>query len=271
MISQTQITALQPLPGVAWITALKRGDPGPRRGRAPAARLFDERNLFRAHVAGLPRRAAGGVPQPGAGAAAPAQAGGVAGGDEPGTGARPRHGRPRPTHRAGRHRGARGQGRQQVKGGETRPARYSRRQLRLPGGRRVGRGRGGARRALRAPHERADGAPDADETVRSYKRLSQVERAFRRSRPWTSRCGRFATASSRGAGPHLPLPAGLLRRVAHAGGLRPLLFADEDQAAKATRDPVAPATRSNAALRKSTRSSSTTGRWSTASAPCSRN
>ena len=31
---------------------------------------------------------------------------------------------------------------------------------------------------------------------------------------------------------------------------RPLLFADEDQAAKATRDPVAPAERSEAALEK---------------------
>jgi len=31
---------------------------------------------------------------------------------------------------------------------------------------------------------------------------------------------------------------------------RPLLFADEDQAAKATRDPVAPAERSDAALEK---------------------
>ena len=31
---------------------------------------------------------------------------------------------------------------------------------------------------------------------------------------------------------------------------RPLLFADEDQAAKTTRDPVAPAARSAAALRK---------------------
>jgi hypothetical protein len=31
---------------------------------------------------------------------------------------------------------------------------------------------------------------------------------------------------------------------------RPLLFADEDQAAKATRDPVAPAKRSAAALHK---------------------
>ena len=50
--------------------------------------------------------------------------------------------------------------------------------------------------------------------------------------------------------PHLPVHAELLRRVAHARGLAPMLFADEDQAAKAKRDPVAPAKRSSAALEK---------------------
>ena len=50
---------------------------------------------------------------------------------------------------------------------------------------------------------------------------------------------------------------------------RPLLFADEDQRAKATRDPVAPATRSAAADQKAATRTSPTGRRSTASARCS--
>ena len=40
------------------------------------------------------------------------------------------------------------------------------------------------------------------------------------------------------------------RRCRGSGFVQPLLFADEDQAAKQTRDPVAPAERSDDALRK---------------------
>ena len=48
---------------------------------------------------------------------------------------------------------------------------------------------------------------------------------------------------------HFPMHARLLCRVARARGLAQLMFADEDQA-KATRDPVAPARRSAAAEKK---------------------
>jgi hypothetical protein len=55
-----------------------------------------------------------------------------------------------------------------------------------------------------------------------------------------------------GARAHLPVHARLLRRVAHEAW-REHMFADTDQLASATRDPVAPATRSKAALAKAGR------------------
>ena len=91
----------------------------------------------------------------------------------------------------------------------------------------------------------------AEDAVRSYKRLSSVERAFR---------------SMKTMDLHLrPIHHHLVTRVrAHiflcmlayyvqwhmVEAWRELLFCDEDQQAKITRDPVAPATRSGAALRK---------------------
>jgi len=92
---------------------------------------------------------------------------------------------------------------------------------------------------------------DADQTVRSYKLLSNVERAFR--------CFKSVDLMVR------PIHHRLEDRVrAHiflcmlayyvqwsmTEAWRPLLFADEDQESKASRDPVAPAERSDAALRK---------------------
>lgn len=91
----------------------------------------------------------------------------------------------------------------------------------------------------------------ADDTVRSYKQLSLVERAFRA----------FKTLDLKVR----PIRHRLVNRVrAHiflcmlayyvqwhmVEAWRPLLFCDEDQEAKSTRDPVAPAKRSVAALRK---------------------
>src|SRR3990170_2016850 len=91
----------------------------------------------------------------------------------------------------------------------------------------------------------------AEDAVRSYKSLSDVERAFR--------CLKSIDLLVR------PIRHRLEDRVrAHIflcmlsyyvewhmlEAWRPLLFADEDQAAKATRDPVAPAKRSKAALAK---------------------
>lgn len=94
----------------------------------------------------------------------------------------------------------------------------------------------------------------ASEIVRSYKSLSQVECAFRRLKTVGLKVR--------------PIPHRLADRVrAHIflcmlayyvewhmrEALRPLLFADDDPVAKATRDPVAPARRSAAASAKSAR------------------
>jgi transposase len=92
---------------------------------------------------------------------------------------------------------------------------------------------------------------DTDQTVRSYKLLSNVEQAFR--------CFKSVDLMVR------PIRHRLEDRVrAHiflcmlayyvqwhmTEAWRPLLFADEDQESKSSRDPVAPAERSDAALRK---------------------
>ncbi len=90
-----------------------------------------------------------------------------------------------------------------------------------------------------------------EETVRSYKRLAAVERAFRtlkgldlRVRPIFHRTEAHVTA-------HFFLCLLAYYVEWHMrDAWRPLLFADEDQAAKHTRDPIAPATRSEAALHK---------------------
>ena len=92
---------------------------------------------------------------------------------------------------------------------------------------------------------------DTDQTVRSYKLLSNVEHAFR--------CLKSVDLMVR------PIRHRLEDRVrAHiflcmlayyvqwhmTEAWRPLLFADEDQESKASRNPVAPAERSDAALKK---------------------
>ena len=92
---------------------------------------------------------------------------------------------------------------------------------------------------------------DADQAVRSYKLLSNIEQAFR--------CLKSLDLLVR------PIRHRLEQRVrAHificmlayyvqwhmTEAWRPLLFADEDQDAKSSRDPVAPAKRSDAAMRK---------------------
>ncbi|HSV92874.1 MAG TPA: transposase, partial [Desulfobacterales bacterium] len=89
------------------------------------------------------------------------------------------------------------------------------------------------------------------DAVRSYKQLSQVEQAFRtlktidlHVRPIHHRLEDRVRAHI-----FLCLLAYYVEWHMRAAW-RPLLFADEDQPAKATRDPVAPAARSEAALRK---------------------
>ncbi len=92
---------------------------------------------------------------------------------------------------------------------------------------------------------------DADETVRSYKRLSHVERAFRTFksvdlmvRPIRHRLDTRVRA-------HIFLCMLAYYVQWHMiEAWRPLLYADADQHAKTTRDPVAAAQRSASALRK---------------------
>lgn len=91
----------------------------------------------------------------------------------------------------------------------------------------------------------------AEASVRHYKNLSRVERAFRtfksldlEVRPLRHRRQRRVRA---------PLFLGMRAYYVewHMGeAWRPLLFADDDQVAKATRNPVAPAQRSEAARAK---------------------
>ena len=97
------------------------------------------------------------------------------------------------------------------------------------------------------PHARMN----SDDVVRNYKNLSQVEQAFRSMktvdlevRPIYHRLGDRVRA-------HLLLCMLAFYVKWHMmQAWRPLLFADEEQAAKAQRDPVAPARRSPSALRK---------------------
>ena len=92
---------------------------------------------------------------------------------------------------------------------------------------------------------------NSDDVVRNYKNLSQVEQAFRsiktvdlEVRPIYHRLADRVRA-------HLLLcMLAFYLKWQMMQALRPLLFADEQQAAKAQRDPVAPAKRSPSALRK---------------------
>jgi len=91
----------------------------------------------------------------------------------------------------------------------------------------------------------------ADDTARSYKRLSQVERTFRsletmdlQVRPIRHRL------EDRGRARLFLCMLAYYVQWHMIEAWRLLLFCDEDQEAKTTRDPVAPAQRSEAALRK---------------------
>jgi transposase len=91
----------------------------------------------------------------------------------------------------------------------------------------------------------------AADCVRNYKSLAQVERAFRSLKTIDLKIRPIHHRLADRVKSHI-----LLCMLAYyvewhmREAWRPLLFADEDQAAKATRDPVAPATRSAAARTK---------------------
>lgn len=95
---------------------------------------------------------------------------------------------------------------------------------------------------------------DADETVRSYKRLSAVERAFRSIKTVDLEVRPIHHHLEGRVRAHIFLCMLAYYVQWHmVEALRPLLFHDEDQASKANRDPVAPAQRSKAALEKTQR------------------
>ena len=91
----------------------------------------------------------------------------------------------------------------------------------------------------------------ADDLVRSYKQLANVERAFRSLKTVDLKVRPIHHRTADRVKAHI-----LLCMLAYyvewhmKEAWRTLLFADEDQAAKATRDPVAPAQRSERALTK---------------------
>jgi transposase len=91
----------------------------------------------------------------------------------------------------------------------------------------------------------------ADDTVRSYKLLSQVERAFRSLKSIDIHVRPIRHRLERRVRAHIFLCMLAYYVQWHMlEAWRPLLFCDEDQQGKATRDPVAPAKRSEPALRK---------------------
>jgi transposase len=88
-------------------------------------------------------------------------------------------------------------------------------------------------------------------TVRTYKSLSCVERAFRSLKTMDLKIRPIRHWTEPRVRAHIFLCMLAYYVQWHMlEAWRPLLFADEDQAAKTTRDPVAPATRSDAALEK---------------------
>jgi transposase len=91
----------------------------------------------------------------------------------------------------------------------------------------------------------------ADDTVRSYKLLTQVERAFRSFKTIDLKVRPIRHHLENRVRAHIFLCMLAYYVEWHIiEAWRPLLFCDEDQEAKATRDPVAPAKRSEEALRK---------------------
>ena len=92
---------------------------------------------------------------------------------------------------------------------------------------------------------------DAADAVRYYKQLSAVERAFRSLKTIDLKVRPIRHRLEERVRAHIFLCMLAYYVEWHMReAWRPLLFADEDQAAKQTRDPVAPAKRSAAALRK---------------------
>jgi hypothetical protein len=252
MISQTQITALQQLPGVDWITALKTGAIRDLvTGGHLQLGLFDERNLFELTHPDFPgeRLVACRNPELATLRARKRQALLEA--------TRQELEKVRGMVARGRLTGQDAIG---VRVGKVvnkyKVAKHFRLDIRADG----------FNFAIDEPQVAAEAALDglyvirtsvpparlgAADAVRSYKQLSQVERAFRtlktidlEVRPIHHRLADRVRA-------HIFLCLLAYYVEWHMReAWRPLLFAEEDQPARTTRDPVAPAARSEAALRK---------------------
>ena len=92
---------------------------------------------------------------------------------------------------------------------------------------------------------------NTEDTVRSYKLLTQVERAFRSFKTMDLKVRPISHRLENRVRAHIFLCMLAYYVEWHMlEAWRPVLFSDEDQNAKASRDPVAPAKRSQAALRK---------------------
>src|SRR5207245_2282739 len=92
---------------------------------------------------------------------------------------------------------------------------------------------------------------DAADCVRNYKALAQVERAFRSLKTIDLKVRPIHHRTADRVRAHILLCMLAYYVEWHLREVwRELMFADEDQAAKATRDPVAPAKRSQAARTK---------------------
>ena len=90
-----------------------------------------------------------------------------------------------------------------------------------------------------------------DDTVRSYKLLTQVERAFRSFKSMDLKVRPIRHRRENRVRAHIFLCMLAYYVLWHMMEVwRPLVFSDEEQQAKAERDPVASAQRSDAALRK---------------------
>ncbi len=90
-----------------------------------------------------------------------------------------------------------------------------------------------------------------EDAVRNYKKLANVERAFRTMKSVSLKVRPIHHHLESRVRAHIFLCMLAYYVEWHMReALRPILFSDEDQAVKATRDPVAPAKRSLAALRK---------------------
>ncbi len=97
----------------------------------------------------------------------------------------------------------------------------------------------------------SDGRLTAEETVRTYKSLSQVERAFRSFKSIDLHIRPIYHRLENRVRGHIFLCMLAYYVEWHMKeAWRPLLFSDEEQERKATRDPVAPAIRSESAQRK---------------------